>query len=119
MNEYMRKLKRQLLFEGSCVTSRCGRGGGVYEYVQCEFAYNEGRLDGGELSKRNIISMFESGLICANEGEMMFRAEDIINTDRHFVHCSMRLQSVYIVCLAEIYRRYRGGLEWGRTYRAM
>lgn len=84
MDEYMRKLKRQLLFEGSCVTSRCGRGGGVYEYVQCEFAYNEGRLDGGELSKRNIISMFESGLICANEGEMMFRAEDIINTDRHF-----------------------------------
>ena len=64
--------------------SRCGRGGGVYEYVQREFAYNEGRLDGGELSKRNIISMFENGLICANEGEMMFRAEDIINTDRHF-----------------------------------
>ena len=84
MDEYMRKLKRQLLFEGSCVTSRCGRGGGVYEYVQCEFAYNEGRLDGGELSKRNIISMFESGLIYANEGETMFRAEDIINTDRHF-----------------------------------
>lgn len=84
MNEYMRKLKRQLLFEGSCVTSRCGRSGGVYEYVQCEFAYNEGRLDGGELSKRNIISMFESGLIYANEGETMFRAEDIINADRHF-----------------------------------
>ena len=117
MNEYMRKLKRQLLFEGSCVTSRCGRGGGVYEYVQCEFAYNEGRLDGGELSKRNIISMFESGLIYANEGETMFRAEDIITST--LWHCSMRLQSVYIVCLAEIYRRYRGGLERGRTYRAI
>lgn len=84
MNEYIRKLKKILLFEGSCVTSRCGRGGGVYEYVQREFAYNECRMDGGELSKRNIISMFENGLIYAGKEEMMFRAEDIINADRHF-----------------------------------
>lgn len=84
MEEYIRKLKQQLLFEGSCVTSRCGRGGGVYEYVQREFAYNECRMDGGELSKRNITSMFESGLIYADEDEMMFRAEDIINADRAF-----------------------------------
>ena len=84
MNEYVRKLKQQLLFEGSCVTSRCGRGGGIYEYVQREFAYNECRMDGGELSKRNITSMFESGLIYADEDEMLFRAEDIINADRIF-----------------------------------
>lgn len=84
MNEYIRRLRQQLLFEGSCVTSICGRGGGIYEYVQREFAYNECRMDGGELSKRNIISMFESGLIYASEDEMMFRAEDIINTDRIF-----------------------------------
>ena len=84
MNEYVKKLKQQLLFEGSCVTSRGGRGGGVYEYVQREFAYNECRIDGGELSRRNIGSMFESGLIYAAEDEMMFRAEDIINTDRIF-----------------------------------
>lgn len=84
MNEYVRKLRQLLLFEGSCVTSRCGRGGGVYEYVQREFAYNECRMDGGELSKRNIVSMFESGLIYADEDEMMFRAEDIINADRIF-----------------------------------
>ena len=84
MNEYIRRLRQQLLFEGSCVTSRCGRGGGVYEYVQREFAYNECRMDGGELSKRNITSMFESGLIYAAEDEMLFRAEDIINTDRIF-----------------------------------
>lgn len=84
MKEYVKKLKQQLLFEGSCVTSRCGRGGGVYEYVQREFAYNECRMDGGELSKRNITSMFESGLVYAAEDEMLFRAEDIINTDRAF-----------------------------------
>ena len=84
MNEYIRRLKQMLLFEGACVTSRCGRGGGVYEYVQREFAYNECRMDGGELSKRNITSMFESGLIYAAEDEMLFRAEDIINADRHF-----------------------------------
>lgn len=84
MNEYIRKLRQQLLFEGSCVTSRCGRGGGVYEYVQREFAYNECKMSGGELSKRNVISMFESGLIYAAEDEMMFRAEDIINADRIF-----------------------------------
>lgn len=84
MNEYIRKLRQQLLFEGSCVTSRCGRGGGVYEYVQREFAYNECKMSGGELSKRNVISMFESGLIYAAEDEMMFRAKDIINVDRHF-----------------------------------
>lgn len=84
MNEYIRRLKQMLLFEGACVTSRCGRGGGVYEYVQREFAYNECRMDGGELSKRNITSMFESGLIYAAEGEMLFRAEDIINADRYF-----------------------------------
>lgn len=84
MNEYIRKLRQMLLFEGSCVTSRCGRGGGVYEYIQREFAYNECRMDGGELSKRNITSMFESGLIYAAEDEMLFRAEDIINADRTF-----------------------------------
>lgn len=84
MEEYIRKLKQQLLFEGSCVTSRCGRGGGVYEYIQREFAYNECKMDGGELSRRNIGSMFESGLIYAAEDEMLFRAEDIINTDRIF-----------------------------------
>lgn len=84
MNEYVRKLKQQLLFEGSCVTSRCGRCGGIYEYVQREFAYNECKIDGGELTKRNIISMFESGLIYAAEDEMLFRAEDIINADRAF-----------------------------------
>lgn len=84
MNEYIRKLRQQLLFDGACVTSRCGRCGGVYEYIQREFAYNECRMDGGELSKRNITSMFESGLIYAAEDEMMFRAEDIINADRHF-----------------------------------
>ena len=84
MNEYVKKLKQQLLFEGSCVTSRGGRGGGVYEYVQREFAYNECRIDGGELSRRNIGSMFESGLIYADEDEMMFCAEDIINADRIF-----------------------------------
>lgn len=84
MNKYIRKLKQQLLFEGACVTSRCGRGGGVYEYVQREFAYNECRMDGGELSRRNIGNMFESGLIYADEDEMMFRAEDIINADRAF-----------------------------------
>ena len=72
------------MFEGSYVTSRCGRGGGVYEYIQREFAYNECKMSGGELSKRNIISMFESGLIYSDEGEMMFRAEDIINADRTF-----------------------------------
>lgn len=84
MNKYIRKLKQQLLFEGACVTSRCGRGGGIYEYVQREFAYNECKMDGGELTKRNIISMFESGLIYAAEDEMMFRAEGIINADRVF-----------------------------------
>lgn len=84
MNEYIRKLRQQLLFDGACVTSRCGRGGGVYEYVQREFAYNECKMDGGELTKRNIISMFESGLIYAAEDEMLFRAEDIINADRTF-----------------------------------
>lgn len=85
MNEYVRKLRQLLLFDGSCVTSRCGRGGGVYEYIQREFAYNECRMDGGELSKRNITSMFESGLIYADKDEMLFRAEDIINADRIFV----------------------------------
>lgn len=84
MKEYMKKLKQRFLFEGSCVTSRCGRGGGVYEYVQREFAYNECKMDGGELSRRNIGSMFESGLIYADKDEMLFRAEDIINADRTF-----------------------------------
>lgn len=98
MNEYVKKLKQQLLFEGSCVTSRCGRGGGVYEYVQREFAYNECRMDGGELSKRNITSMFESGLIYADKDEMLFRAEDIINADRIFA----ALQYVITECMHDM-----------------
>lgn len=98
MNEYIRRLRQQLLFEGSCVTSRCGRGGGVYEYVQREFAYNECKMYGGELSRRNIINMFESGLICAAEDEMMFRAEDIINADRTFA----ALQYAITECMHDI-----------------
>lgn len=98
MNEYIRKLRQQLLFEGACVTSRCGRGGGVYEYVQREFAHNECKMDGGELTKRNIISMFESGLIYADEGEMLFRAEDIINADRAFA----ALQYAITECMHDI-----------------
>lgn len=98
MNKYIRKLKQQLLFEGACVTSRCGRGGGVYEYVQREFAYNECRMDGGELSRRNIGSMFESGLIYAAEDEMLFRAEDIINADRAFA----ALQYAITECMHDI-----------------
>lgn len=113
MNEYVKKLKQQLLFEGSCVTSRCGRGGGVYEYVQREFAYNECKMSGGELSRRNIGSMFESGLIYADKDEMMFRAEDIINADRHFA----ALQYAITECMydmtgediQEIQRRLRAG----------
>lgn len=98
MNEYIRKLRQQLLFEGSCVTSRCGRGGGVYEYIQREFAYNECKIDGGELSRRNICSMFESGLIYAAEGEMLFRADDIINADRIFA----ALQYVITECMHDM-----------------
>lgn len=98
MKEYMKKLKQRLLFEGSCVTSRCGRGGGVYEYVQREFAYNECKMDGGELSRRNIGSMFESGLIYAAEYEMLFRAEDIINADRAFA----ALQYAITECMHDI-----------------
>lgn len=98
MNEYVRKLRQQLLFEGSCVTSRCGRGGGVYEYIQREFAYNECKMNGGELSRRNIGNMFESGLIYADEDEMMFRADDIINTDRHFA----ALQYAITECMYDI-----------------
>lgn len=98
MNEYIRRLKQMLLFDGSCVTSRCGRGGGVYEYVQREFAYNECKMDGGELSRRNIGSMFESGLIYAAEDEMLFRAEDIINADMHFA----ALQYAITECMHDI-----------------
>ena len=98
MNEYIRKLRQMLLFEGSCVTSRCGRGGGVYEYIQREFAYNECKMDGGELSRRNIGSMFESGLVYAAEDEMLFRAEDIINADRAFA----ALQYAITECMHDI-----------------
>lgn len=98
MNEYIKKLKQQLLFEGACVTSRCGRGGGIYEYVQREFAYNECKMSGGELSKRNVISMFESGLIYADKDEMLFRAEDIINADRIFA----ALQYVITECMHDM-----------------
>lgn len=98
MNEYIRRLKQMLLFEGACVTSRCGRGGGVYEYVQREFAYNECKMYSGELSKRNIISMFESGLIYAAEDELLFRAEDIINADRAFA----ALQYAITECMHDI-----------------
>lgn len=116
MKEYMKKLKQRLLFEGSCVTSRCGRGGGVYEYVQREFAYNECKMDGGELSRRNIGSIFESGLIYAAEDEMLFRAEDIINTDRIFAalqyaitECMYDMTGEDIQEIQEIQRRLGAG----------
>ena len=55
-------------------------------------------MDGGELSKRNITSMFESGLIYAAEDEMLFRAEDIINADRDFA----ALQYAITECMHDI-----------------
>lgn len=39
MNKYIELLMRYLVLECACVTSRTGKNGGIYEYVQCEFAY--------------------------------------------------------------------------------
>ena len=78
MNKYIELLMRYLVLECACVTSRTGKNGGIYEYVQCEFAYNSCRLEGGELSKKNVCNMYEHGIIYADEQEQIFRAEDII-----------------------------------------
>lgn len=84
MNKYIELLMRYLVLECACVTSRTGKNGGIYEYVQCEFAYNSCRLEGGELSKKNVCNMYEHGIIYADEQEQIFRAEDIIAVDGHF-----------------------------------
>lgn len=44
MNKYIELFMRYLVLECACVTSRTGKNGGIYEYVQCEFAYNSCRL---------------------------------------------------------------------------
>ena len=60
MNKYIELLVRYLVLECACVTSRTGKNGGIYEYVQCEFAYNSCRLEGGELSKKNVCNMCQN-----------------------------------------------------------
>ncbi len=84
MNKYIELFMRYLVLECACVTSRTGKNGGIYEYVQCEFAYNSCRLEGCELSKKNVCNIYEHGIIYADEQEQIFRAEDIITVDGHF-----------------------------------
>lgn len=84
MEEYIRLLYRYLRFECACITNRTGKNGGVYEYVQREFAYNSCGLEGCELSKKNVCNMYENGIIYADKQDEIFRAKDIIAIDGHF-----------------------------------
>ena len=71
MNKYIELFMRYLVLECACVTSRTGKNGGIYEYVQCEFAYNSCRLEGCELSKKNVCNIYEHGIIYADEQEQI------------------------------------------------
>ena len=85
MEEYIRLLKRYLFLECERTSSgRIGKNGGICEYVQREFAYNSGRLEGCELSKQNVYNMYEYGVIYADKAGDVFRAKDIITVDGHF-----------------------------------
>lgn len=85
MEEYIRLLKRYLFLECDRTSSgRIGKNGGIYEYVQREFAYNSGRLEDCELSKQNVYNMYEYGVIYADKAGDVFRAKDIITVDGHF-----------------------------------
>ena len=86
MEEYIRLLKRYLFLECDRTSSgRIGKNGGIYEYIQSEFAYNSGWLEGCELSKQNVCNMYEYGVIYADKAGDVFKANDIITVDGHFL----------------------------------
>ena len=118
MEEYIRLLYRYLRFECACITNRTGKNGGVYEYVQREFAYNSCGLEGCELSKKNVCNMYENGIIYADKQDEIFRAKDIIAIDGHF----LALKYVIDNCMGyhigissqdarEIHRRLNAGCD--------
>lgn len=69
--DYLEALKKYLLYE-----SKNNKKGGVYEYIQREFAYNTCKMDGCRLTKGQIAFMFELGQI-DTEGEPL-RGEDVV-----------------------------------------
>lgn len=83
MIDYIVALRRRLMLECACVTSRGGREG-VYDYTQKKFAFYSINRAGGHLSEANISRIYDTGYFWADEPDEIFIAKDIIEADGCF-----------------------------------
>lgn len=83
MIDYIVALRRRLMLECACVTSRGGREG-VYDYTQKKFAFYSINRAGGHLSEANISRIYDTGYFWADEPGEAFIAKDIIEADGCF-----------------------------------
>nr|DAN53830.1 MAG TPA: hypothetical protein [Caudoviricetes sp.] len=83
MIDYIAALRRRLMLECACVTSRGGREG-IYDYTQKKFAFYSINRAGGSLSEANVSRIYDTGYFWADESGEEFIAKDIIEVDGCF-----------------------------------
>lgn len=83
MIDYIAVLRRRLMLEYACVTSRGGKEG-VYDYTQKKFAFYSISRTGGSLSEANVSRIYDTGYFWADEPDEIFIAKDIIEADGCF-----------------------------------
>ena len=83
MSHYIMELRRYLMFECACVTSRGGKEG-VFDYTQKKFAFHSISRTGGKISEANVARIYASGYFGADNSEEIFVAKDIIEVDGCF-----------------------------------
>lgn len=83
MSHYIMELRRYLMFECACVTSRGGKEG-VFDYTQKKFAFHSISRNGGKISEANVVRIYDSGYFWADNPEEIFVAKDIIEVDGCF-----------------------------------
>ena len=68
MSHYIMELRRYLMFECACVTSRGGKEG-VFDYTQKKFAFHSISRTGGKISEANVARIYASGYFWADNSE--------------------------------------------------
>ena len=78
-NQYITELKKQLLYE-----MEHQKRNGVYGYIQRTMAYNSNKIEGSTLTELQTANIFETGTVCSDNENIIYRTKDIEEMTGHF-----------------------------------
>lgn len=106
-NDFVRVLKKQILDEFHNQTRN-----GVYAYTQKNMAYNSNRIEGSTLTSEQTASLFDTGTIVGNDGEV-YRAKDVEEMTGHFKMFNEVLKTLDADLSIDTIKRYHYQLKSG------